>query len=528
MNLEVIQDDMAVTHCIHRTRAGKRGEVVGWRRLVSTLRFSLVGLLVLAVASVAPGCSCRDRPARPNVIYILADDLGYAELGSYGQTKIRTPHLDQLAREGMRFTQHYSGSPVCAPSRATLLTGLHTGHAQVRDNYELGGFPDEEERGQLPLKPGTVTLGTLLQEHGYATAIIGKWGLGGPGSTGVPNNQGFDFFYGYLDQKQAHNYYPTHLWRNTEWDTLRQEYFHPHQRIEEEPDDSAGYDRYKGIDYAPDLMTEEAIRFIQTHRDDPFFLYLAYPIPHVALQAPDESLEPYDFEETPYLGERGYLPHPRPRAAYAGMVSRMDDYVGRLIELLRELELDSKTLVMFSSDNGPTFNGGTDSDFFESAGPLRGLKTEVYEGGIRVPMIAWWPGRIDGASTTDHVSAFWDVLPTVAEATGFEAPTGLDGLSFLPTLLGREDLQEHHDHLYWEFHGRWGGAQAVRLGRWKAVRLGGHENPDARIELYDLASDIGERHDVATDHPEVVDRARQIMESRSPSEIAEWNFASSQ
>ncbi|MDX1740653.1 MAG: arylsulfatase, partial [Rhodothermales bacterium] len=374
-------------------------------------------VIAAAVMLLASACSDVNRPDRPNIIYILADDLGYAELGSYGQTRIRTPHLDDLAREGIRFTQHYSGSPVCAPSRATLLTGLHTGHAQVRDNYELGGFLDEEERGQLPLEPGTVTLGTLLQEHGYTTAIIGKWGLGGPGSAGVPNNQGFDYFYGYLDQKQAHNYYPTHLWRNAEWDTLRNEYFHPHQRIDDEPADPSGYDSYKGVDYAPDLMTEEALGFIRDQRDGPFFLYLAYPIPHVALQVPDESLAEYDFEETPYLGERGYLPHPRPRAAYAAMISRMDGYVGRVIALLRELGLDRNTLVVFSSDNGPTFNGGTDSDFFASAGPLRGLKTEVYEGGIRVPMIAWWPGRIAAGSVTDHVSAFWDVLPTVAEVT---------------------------------------------------------------------------------------------------------------
>ena len=487
--------------------------------------------LLMALSMLAGGCTggeTSERSERPNVIYILADDLGYAELGSYGQTKIRTPRLDRLAQEGMRFTQHYSGSPVCAPSRATLLTGMHTGHTLVRDNYELGGFLDEEERGQLPLKPGTETLATLLQDHGYRTAIIGKWGLGGPGSTGVPNKQGFDFFYGYLDQKQAHNYYPTHLWRNTEWDTLRNEYFHPHQRLEQEPKDAAAYDRYKGLDYAPDLMTEEALGFIRKNRDEPFFLYLAYPIPHVALQVPDESVDSYTFEETPYLGQRGYLPHPRPRAAYAAMVTRMDGYVGRIVDLVQELGLEPNTIVMFSSDNGPTFNGGTDSDFFDSAGPLRGLKTEVYEGGIRVPMIARWPGHISEGSVTDHVSAFWDVLPTVAEVTGFAPPEGLDGLSFLPTLLGRDDEQELHQSLYWEFHGRWGGAQAVRMGDWKAVRLGGHDDAHAHIELYDLERDVGEEKDVSADHPDVVERVRQIMEARSSSEIPEWNFAASE
>ncbi len=482
-------------------------------------------VLIVALIILQPGCNSAERADRPNVIYILADDLGYGELGSYGQTKIRTPNLDRLAREGMRFTQHYSGSPVCAPSRATLLTGLHTGRTLVRDNYELGGFLDEEERGQLPLKPGTVTVGTLLQDHGYATAIIGKWGLGGPESTGIPTEQGFDFFYGYLDQKQAHNYYPTHLWRNTEWDTLRNEYFHPHQRIDDEPEEIAAYDRFKGTDYAPDLMTSEALGFINDHRDDPFFLYLAYPIPHVALQVPDESLDGYDFEETAYLGQRGYLPHPRPRAAYAAMVSRMDAYVGQVLELLRELDLERKTLVIFSSDNGPTFNGGTDSGFFQSAGPLRGLKTEVYEGGIRVPMIARWPGHIAGGSTTDLVSAFWDVLPTIAEATGFKPPEGLDGISFLPTLLGQAASQQNHNHLYWEYHGRWDGAQAVRMGRWKGIRLGGHSDPRALVELYDLEVDVGEQANVAHDYPEVVKQIREIMSSRAPSEIEEWNFA---
>jgi arylsulfatase A-like enzyme len=425
----------------------------------------------------------------------------------------------------MRFTQHYSGSPVCAPSRAALLTGLHTGHAQVRDNFELGGFLDEEERGQLPLRAGTETLGRLLQRQGYRTAIIGKWGLGGPESVGVPTQQGFDFFYGYLDQKQAHNYYPTHLWRDEAWDSLQNDYFHPHQRIEEPPSDPAEYERYRGTDYAPDLMTKEALGFIRSNRDRPFFLYLGYPIPHVALQVPEESLRGYEFEETAYLGQNGYLPHPRPRAAYAGMISRLDMYVGQVLALLEELELDEGTLVMFSSDNGPTFAGGVDYEFFDSAGPLRGLKTEVYEGGIRVPMIARWPGRIEPGSTTDLISAFWDVLPTVGEAAGFDVPDTLDGLSFLPTLLGRPEEQHHHEHLYWEFHGRWDGAQAVRMGRWKGVRLGGHADPDAPIEVYDMDSDPGETTDVAESHPEEVRRIREIMNARTASDIEEWNFA---
>ena len=373
------------------------------------------------------GC-VAERP--PNIIYILADDLGYGEVGAYGQALIRTPVLDRLAEHGMRFTQHYSGSPVCAPSRCTLITGLHTGHCQVRDNYELGGFADSTERGQLPLEPGTYTLGRMLQDVGYATAIVGKWGLGGPGSTGVPNAQGFDFFYGYLDQKQAHNYYPSHLWRNSEWDTLANGYFHPHQHFAGEdmlnPD---AYAAYKGTDYAPDLMAQEAEAFIREHADRPFFLYLPHTVPHLALQVPDEALAEYEglLDEAPYDGSRGYLPHIRPQSAYAAMITRMDAHIGRLMDVIAELGLTDHTLVMFSSDNGPTYVGGVDTRQFRSSGGLRGGKGEVYEGGIRVPMIAYWPGQIEPGSTTDHVSAFWDVMPTLAELLTIEFPAPLSG-----------------------------------------------------------------------------------------------------
>ncbi len=489
-------------------------------------RYSAAALLVLMIACESPREDAATE-APPNIVYILADDLGYGELGSYGQTKIKTPHLDRLAAEGLRFTQHYSGSPVCAPSRCTLLTGKHTGHCLVRDNYELGGFADDEERGQLPLPPGAFTLGRMLQNQGYATAAIGKWGLGGPGSTGIPNEQGFDLFYGYLDQKQAHNYYPTHLWRNTAWDTLRNAYFHPHQKLEGDENDPASYEPYKGQDYAADLMADEAVQFIRDHKDRPFFLYLPFPIPHVALQVPDEELAQYDgaFEETPYKGEKGYLPHPRPLSAYAAMISRMDAHIGRIMALLDELGLDDNTLVMFSSDNGPTYAGGVDAAFFESAGPLREMKGSVYEGGIRVPMIARWPGRIAPGATTDHVSAFWDVVPTLAEITGATPPADIDGVSFLPTLLGQGE-QAPSSELYWEYHGRnWNGAQAVRLGDWKGVRHGGHDDPNAPIELYNLATDIGEQHDVAAEHPDVVAQIKAIMDSRTVSEIERWNFA---
>lgn len=485
-------------------------------------------LRLLAVPLALAGCSAPDSAdAPPNIIYLLADDLGYAELGSYGQNLIRTPHLDRLADEGMRFTQHYSGSPVCAPSRATLLTGYHTGHTQVRDNFELGGFTDEEERGQMPLDSGTYTIGHMLKQAGYVTAAIGKWGLGGPGSAGEPNLHGFDYFFGYLDQKQAHNYYPTHLWRNGEWYGLNNPYFSPHQRHEGDPQDPASFDRYKANDYSLDVMADDALRFIRGNRDTTFFLYVPFTIPHLALQVPDSSVAEYEGvfgEETPYLGERSYLPHPKPLAAYAGMITRMDAHIGRIMDLLVELGLEDNTIVMFSSDNGTTYTGGVDAEYFRSVGPLRGLKGSVYEGGIRVPMIARWPGRIAAGTSTDHISAFWDVMPTLAGIAGIEAPPGIDGLTFLPTLLG-EGEQPQHASLYWEYHGIWNGAQGVRIGKWKGVRLGGHDDPDAPIELYDLEADIGESTDVAAQYPDVVARIRAVMESRTESHVERWNFA---
>lgn len=484
------------------------------RRFAALLGILLPPFLTTAVASA-------QRP--PNVVYIMSDDLGWAELGSYGQTKILTPHLDQLARDGIRFTRFYSASPVCAPSRSALLTGLHTGHTPVRGNFELGGYLDSEERGQYPLPTGTPTIATMLKARGYATAIVGKWGLGGPASDGVPNRHGFDFFYGYLDQKQAHNHYPSHLWRNEQWDTL-QAYFAPHQRLDSMPSDPRAFDRYKGTVYAPDRMTDEALRFIRTQRDRPFFLYLAFTIPHLALQVPDEELTAYSFPETPYLGRQGYLPHPRPRAAYAGMISRMDKHVGRVMSLLRELGIDSSTMVVFTSDNGTTYTGGADPRFFNSVGDLRGLKDAVYEGGIRVPFIARWLGRITAGRVTDVLAANWDVLPTIAEVTGATPPAAIDGVSFAATLFGRAG-QRPHPPMYWEHHGVCGGQQAVRDGKWKAIRLGTGTVSPAPVQLYDLDADPGERRDVAAANPDVARRLTAMMTSlRAPARIDAWNF----
>jgi arylsulfatase len=371
--------------------------------------------------------------------------------------------------------------------------------------------------GQRPLLQGTRTIGSMLQEAGYTTGAVGKWGLGGPGSTGEPNKLGFDHWYGYLDQRMAHNYYPIHLWRNGEKDILEgNEYFHPHQRLPEDadPTDPASYTPYTGTQYSMDRMAEEALQFIRDNKDNPFFLYLPFTIPHVSLQVPEESLEEYlgVLPDTPYRGEKGYLPHRAPRAAYAAMITRMDREIGRIMTLLEELQLADNTVIMFTSDNGPTFNGGTDSEFFNSAGPLRGLKTEIYEGGIRVPLIARWPDKIAPGVVSGHVSAFWDFYPTFAEIAGAELPEELDGLSMLPTLLGTPAEQQQHEYLYWEFQGR----QAVRMGRWKGIRNG----VDREIELYDLETDIGEQHDVANDNQDVVARITDIMmTARTESEL---------
>jgi arylsulfatase A len=477
-----------------------------------------VGATALALPAIE-GCSQASPP--PNIVFILADDLGYNELGCYGQEKIRTPNIDRLAAEGMRFTQHYSGSPVCAPSRCVLLTGKHTGHSYIRDNDEMDErgdvWHDPELEGQRPLLANTYTIGNMLQQAGYKTGAMGKWGLGGPGSTGEPNSQGFDHWYGYLCQRVAHNYYPTHLWRNREKDILEgNDYFYPHQPLPDDadPDDPASYEPYSGALYSQDLMAEEALGFIRENADNPFFLYLPFPVPHVSIQVPEESVAEYagEFEETPYKGERGYLPHQTPRAAYAAMITRMDREIGRVLALLEELGLDENTIVFFTSDNGPTFNGGTDSEFFNSAGEFRGLKTELYEGGIRVPMIARWPGHIESGTVSDHQSGFWDFLPTLAGLVSMQSASDTDGLSILPTLLGTPAEQQNHEYLYWEYHGK----QAVRMGDWKAIRHGVGQP----IELYNLASDIGEQNDLAAESPDVVARIEEIMTNgRTPSEL---------
>ncbi|MDZ7342352.1 MAG: arylsulfatase [candidate division KSB1 bacterium] len=480
----------------------------------------------LAIAGAAfPASSAFFRPAKrkkPNIIFILADDLGYGELGCYGQQKIRTPNIDRMAAEGMRFTQHYSGSPVCAPSRCALMTGQHTGHAYIRGNDEMNErgdvWHDPNIEGQRPLLPGTETIGRLMQRAGYVTAAIGKWGLGGPNDSGHPNQQGFDFWYGYLCQRQAHNYYPAHLWRNSQKEILEgNSYFFPHQPLptDSDPRDPESYKIYTGRQYSLDLLTQEALSFIQANRDKPFFLYLPFTIPHLALQVPEDALAEYEgkFSETPYLGgsDDGYLPNRTPHATYAAMITRLDREVGKFLDLLKVLQLDENTLIFFSSDNGAAWpHGGADPVFFNSNGGLKNYKGSVYEGGIRVPLIARWKGKIKPGTTSNHISACWDFYPTLAEIIGAKVPADIDGISLLPTLLGKS--QKKHDYLYWEYQGQ----QAIRIGRWKAVRLG----PDQPVELYDLESDPGEKNNVANQFPDKVEEMINLLKSaRTESEL---------
>ncbi len=467
----------------------------------SLLRAALLFFIPFAIAA-------RGADMLPNIVFILADDLGRGDLGCYGQTKIKTPNLDRLAAEGMKFMQHYSGSCVCAPSRCTLMTGRHTGHAHVRANKEGGrGYAGAE--GQLPIPTDTVTVAKLLKARGYATAAIGKWGLGGPESEGHPNQQGFDLFFGYLCQRKAHTHYPDYLWRNAERVPLAGN----HTAVE-----ANRLVQVSAKQFSQDLMTDEALKFVRHNSAKPFFLYLPYTVPHLALQVPDDSLAEYagKFPETPYDGKQGYLAHPTPRAAYAAMVSRLDRDIGRLMALLKELHLDENTVVMFSSDNGPISLAGTDAKFFNSAENFRGQKMDLYEGGIRAPLLARWPGKIKAGSTNEHTSAFWDLLPTFVEIAGGKMPSGLDGISFLPALLGKGE-QCRHEFLYWEYHER-GGSQAVRLGNWKAVRQKIMSRADGPIELYDLGRDEGEKENVAAAHPDVVAKiAGLFATARTPS-----------
>jgi arylsulfatase A-like enzyme len=456
-----------------------------------TRRFSAAAALAFAATITAPDHTASSQaqpPARPNILLIHADDLGYGDLSVYGQTHFATPSLDRLARGGIRFTQYYSGSTVCAPSRTALMLGQHMGHAWIRGN------------GDIPLRDEDVTVAEVLRQAGYRTAVIGKWGLGTPGTSGQPDRQGFDYAFGFLDHRHAHRQYTDHLYRNGE-------------RVATDLDK----------DYVNDLFTKEAAAFIEKDRTRPFFVYLNYTVPHAEVRAPDDAMAPFrdKFPEQPFVNQKadarpagaapdlpslGYRSQPMPRAAFAAMITRMDRDVGQLTDRLRALGLDRNTLVMFTSDNGPHREGGADPAFFKSSGPLRGIKRDLYEGGIRVPMIASWPGTIPAGRVSDHVWAHWDVLPTLAEIAGAPPPAGLDGRSMARAMRG--EMQASNEFLYWEFHER-GFQQAVRMGSWKAVRL----KKDAPLQLYDLTKDTAEERDVAGANPEVIARIEAYLKN---------------
>lgn len=474
------------------------------RLLIRSTQFFFLSVFLLSCKGEkknSANVETKDISQKPNIIYILADDLGYGDLGVYGQQKIKTPYIDKLASRGIRFTQHYAGSTVCAPSRSSLMTGLHTGHTPIRGNREL---PRE---GQNPLPGSSITIAELLKDAGYRTGAFGKWGLGFIGSEGDPNNQGFDEFYGYNCQRMAHRYYPPYLWHNRDSVLLE------------------GNDWTNTVTYAPDKIQEATLDFISNSKDEPFFAFVPLVLPHAELISPKDSIyEMYKdkFEENKpfklphnYLSDYGpdmvpqkYTSTLEPHAIYVTMVTRVDAYVGQIVDHVEKLGLSENTLIVFTSDNGPAVEGGADPEFFNGSGGLRGVKRDLYEGGIRAPFIAVWPNKIQENTISDHISSFWDMMPTLADIVEVKVPAETDGVSFLPVLLNEEN-QVAHEYLYWEFHLK-GGRQAVRKGNWKAVIYNIKKDP-SNIELYDLSKDVKEENNVAKDHPEVVAELSRIM-----------------
>lgn len=457
-------------------------------------------LSVIISLTMIAGCNdqknTKEDRQKPNIIYILADDLGYGDLSLTGQEKFQTPNIDKLARDGIFFTQHYSGSTVCAPSRSSLLTGMHTGHTFIRGNREI------QPEGQYPLDSSMVTVAELLQSEGYVTGAFGKWGLGYPSSEGDPIKQGFDEFFGFNCQRMGHNYYPYHLWYNQVKVILKSN------------------ERKKKGSYAPDIIHQQALTFLEKNKDTTFFMYYPSIIPHAELVAPKKYMAKFRGKLLPekeyqgddggkYYKNGGYGSQKEPHAAFAAMIYLLDKQVGEIRKKVEELGIAENTIIIFASDNGPHQEGGADPNYFNSNAGLRGFKRDLYEGGIRVPMIAYWPNKIKPNSTSNHISAFWDFLPTVCEIAQIKKPQNIDGISFLSELLGEK--QKSHDYLYWEFLER-GGKQALRLGDWKGVRVNMSNNSDAPIELYNLAVDIGEQHNIAAENPEIVREIAEIME----------------
>lgn len=461
---------------------------------MSCLRIPVASRLLPFVLALYGGFACAAQGAeRPNIIFILADDLGYGDLGCYGQKKFATPRLDQMAAEGLVFTDHYAGSTVCAPSRACLMTGQHTGHVYQRFNGQVQFRPD----------PKDVTVARLLKDAGYRTALIGKSGLSCRSDNGaLPNQKGFDHFFGYINHNAAHRYYPERLWRNG-------------QRVKY-PDNHGK----EGEQYSGDLFLADTMRFLDETADrQPFFLHLSLQQPHADLAVPDQWKEPFlgKFQDE-LLPHGNYRFEPHPKATFAGMVTYLDHSVGAVLDKLQQLGVADNTLVIFSSDNGAMSEGGWSRDYFDSSGPLRGGKRDMYEGGIRVPTIAWWPGRVAAGAKTNHVSAFWDFTPTACELAGIASPEDTDGISYAPTLLGRGE-QPQHDYLYWEFYEQ-GGKQAVRAGKWKGIRLNVGDDRNGPLEVYNLENDLGETNDVAAAHPEIAAKLAAMMDEAHVDSLA--------
>lgn len=486
-----------------------------------------VSLLLLVTISAwlmsGLGLCAAEKPAtkRPNIVFILADDLGYAELGCYGQKKIRTPNIDRLASQGMRFTQHYSGAPVCAPSRCVLMTGKHLGHAQIRGNRQHRGPDGKPVEGQHPITADALTIAEVLKEAGYVTGAMGKWGLGPVGTSGAPHEQGFDLFFGYNCQGVAHSYFPPHLWRNGEKIPLNAQPIPGHAK---QPTGLVMLEDWQGEKYAPTLLEQEAVKFLRDNQDKPFFLYLPFIEPHVAMHPPKELVDSYPeaWDDRPYRGQCGYLPHPRPRAAYAAMITHLDQHVGAVLKTLDELKLTDNTVVLFSSDNGTTHAspgddvfgvGGCDSAFFNSVGDLRGFKGSLHEGGIRVPFIVRWPGRVQAGSISNFPSYFADHFPTLCDVAGLKQPSGLDGISLVPTITG-QGQQVARNPLVWVFP-EYGGQVAVRIGDFKVIRKQLATKTPGVWEVYDLANDWSESRDLATDRRDLITQAEAILRKES-------------
>ena len=455
-----------------------------------------LSFFLLACLSIAAAGARSEATSQPNIIYILLDDAGYGDLSCYGQTKFLTPNIDRLASEGMKFTNHYSGSTVCAPTRSVIMSGLHTGHTPSRGNREI------KPVGQFPIPATTFTIAEALKKAGYATGAFGKWGLGNPGSEGDPIHQGFDRFFGYNCQRNAHTYYPTWL-----FDDLR--------KIE-----------LDGKTYAHDLIMDKAVEWIDRQHENPFFCFLPVTIPHAAMHVPEKYAAPFRKKFPEFENKVGRYGNNKPfaknpAAQFAGMMTALDVGIGRVLKSLKKHQIDQNTIVLLSSDNGPHKEGGHMPNYFNSNGGLRGFKRDLYEGGIRCPLLVRWPGKVEAGSTSNHISAHWDLFPTFCELAGTNPPEGLDGISFLPTLLGKE--QEKHEHLYWEFY-EGGGKRAVRIGKWKAVQNQvNRKGKDAPIEIYDLESDRAETSDLAAHNSGLIARIQKIFEqSHTPSPL--WKF----